>query len=426
VRIVPGASRGAAHWERMNASLLPAPAVPGHRLGPDWLPGPARAELGRTPFGLYVHVPFCATRCGYCDFNTYTSDELGPGANRAEYAGTAIAELRAAARVLGPEPPTVSTVFVGGGTPTLLPAEDLGAVLAAVRELFPVAPDAEVTTEANPESVTPASLARLRAAGFTRISLGMQSAAEHVLAVLDRRHTPGRAVEAAREARAAGFEHVNLDLIYGTPGETDADWAASLDAVLAAPVDHVSAYALIVEEGTRLARRVARGELPMTDDDVLADRYVQADTTLRAAGFDWYEVSNWARSAAARCRHNELYWANAHWWGVGPGAHSHVGGVRWWNVKHPAAYADRLARGESPAADREVLTEGDRALETVMLGLRLREGLALSALGPAGRARAADAVARGLLEPGAHEAGRAVLTDRGRLLADAVVRDLTD
>jgi oxygen-independent coproporphyrinogen-3 oxidase len=390
------------------------------------LPAGAREGLSGTPFGLYVHVPFCATRCGYCDFNTYTSDELGPGANRAEYAGTVIAELRRAAATLGPDLPTVETVFVGGGTPTLLPADDLAAVLGAVRDLFPVARDVEVTTEANPETVTPAGLARLRAAGFTRISLGMQSAAEHVLAVLDRRHTPGRAAEAAREAAAAGFEHVNLDLIYGTPGETDADWAASLDAVLAAPVDHVSAYALIVEEGTRLARRISRGELPMPDDDVLADRYEQADATLRTAGFDWYEVSNWARGEGARCRHNELYWANANWWGVGPGAHSHVGGLRWWNVKHPAAYAGRLAAGESPAQDAELLGDDDRALETIMLGLRLRDGLPLTALSPAGRARAAAAVGSGLLEPAAHAGGRAVLTDRGRLLADAVVRDLTD
>src|SRR4051812_954865 len=330
------------------------PALPTDRA---MLPESAREGLGTTPFGLYVHVPFCATRCGYCDFNTYTSDELGPGANRAEYAGTAIAELRRAAETLGPDQPTVSTVFVGGGTPTLLPADDLASVLAAARDLFPFADDIEVTTEANPESVTPSSLARLREAGFTRISLGMQSAAEHVLAVLDRRHTPGRAVEAAHEARAAGFEHVNLDLIYGTPGESDADWAASLAAVLAAPVDHVSAYALIVEEGTRLARRIRRGELPMPDDDVLADRYVAADATLRANGFDWYEVSNWATSGAARCRHNELYWANANWWGIGPGAHSHVGGLRWWNVKHPAAYADRLQAGQSPAQDAELLSD---------------------------------------------------------------------
>jgi len=390
------------------------------------LPASAREGLAGTPFGLYVHVPFCATRCGYCDFNTYTSDELGPGANRAEYAGTAIAELRRAAETLGPDLPTVSTVFVGGGTPTLLPADDLAAVLAEVRRLFPVADDIEVTTEANPETVDRGYLSRLREAGFTRVSLGMQSAAEHVLAVLDRRHTPGRAVEAAREAYAAGFEHVNLDLIYGTPGETDADWAASLDAVLSGPVDHVSAYALIVEEGTRLARRIRNGELPMPDDDVLADRSEQADAILRGAGFDWYEVSNWATSDAARCRHNELYWANANWWGVGPGAHSHVGGLRWWNVKHPAAYADRLTAGLSPAQDAELLTDADRALETVMLGLRLREGLPLGLLSEVGRSRAADSVARGLLDPAAHEAGRAVLTDRGRLLADAVVRDLTD
>jgi oxygen-independent coproporphyrinogen-3 oxidase len=404
-------------------TVLPLPETPARAFE---LPDSAREGLATTPFGLYVHVPFCATRCGYCDFNTYTSDELGPGANRAEYAGTAIAELRRAARTLGPGLPAVRTVFVGGGTPTLLPAGDLAAVLAEIHRLFPVADDVEVTTEANPETVTPAYLDRLRAAGYTRVSLGMQSAAEHVLAVLDRRHTPGRAVEAAREAAAAGFAHVNLDLIYGTPGETDGDWAASLDAVLAAPVDHVSAYALIVEEGTRLARRIARGELPMPDDDVLADRYEQADRTLRQAGFDWYEVSNWARGVAARCRHNELYWANANWWGVGPGAHSHVGGLRWWNVKHPAAYADRLARGESPAQDAELLDPQDRALEAVMLGLRLRDGLPLTRLSPAGRRRAAAAVASGLLEPGPHVAGRAVLTDRGRLLADAVVRDLTD
>ncbi len=328
--------------------------------------------------------------------------------------------------MLGPEPPEISTVFVGGGTPTLLPASDLVAVLDRARELFPVAADVEVTTEANPESVTPESLAVLRAGGFTRISLGMQSAAPHVLAVLDRRHTPGRAAAAAREARAAGFEHVNLDLIYGAPGETDADWDLSLQAVLDAPVDHVSAYALIVEQGTKLARRVARGELPMPDDDVLADRYEQADRVLRGAGMEWYEVSNWATDRGARCRHNELYWANAHWWGIGPGAHSHVGGLRWWNVKHPAAYAARLAAGEHPAAGAERLTAEDVALETVMLGLRLRDGLALTALSDAGRARAADAVARGLLEPDAHAAGRAVLTDPGRLLADALVRDLTD
>ncbi|PZM89156.1 MAG: coproporphyrinogen III oxidase, partial [Actinobacteria bacterium] len=264
----------------------------------------------------------------------------------------------------------------------------------------------------------------LRAAGFTRISLGMQSVAPTVLAVLERRHTPGRAAEAAREARDAGFPHVNLDLIYGTPGETEEDFARSLAAAIDAGVDHVSAYALIVEEGTRLAARIRRGELPYPSDDVAADRYLAADATLTAAGFSWYEVSNWATSPEARCRHNLLYWTGGDWWGLGPGAHSHVGGVRWWNVKHPAAYASRLAAGVSPGAGRELLTPAERHMEEVMLRLRLASGLPLSVLDETGRAGAARALADGLLERRAYEAGRAVLTLRGRLLADAVVRDL--
>jgi putative oxygen-independent coproporphyrinogen III oxidase len=393
------------------------------------LPGSALDRLGERGFGVYVHVPFCASRCGYCDFNTYTPGELG-GAGRTDadsWLEAALAEIDLAGTVLGRAPsglPRVDTVFVGGGTPTLLPPGHLARVLAAVDTVFGLAAGAEVTTEANPESVDPVSLAALRAAGFTRISLGMQSARPHVLAVLDRRHTPGRAVHAAEEARAAGFAHVNLDLIYGTPGETDEDWAASLDAVVRAGVDHVSAYALIVEEGTRLARQVARGVLPAPDDDVLADRYLRADATLAAAGLHWYEVSNWATDEAARCRHNELYWRSADWWGVGPGAHSHVGGVRWWNVRHPARYADRLAAKNSPAQAREVLAAEDRRVEDVLLRLRLVDGLPLAVLDDAGRAAAARAVTDGLLAGEAHRGGLAVLTQRGRLLADAVVRAL--
>ena len=385
--------------------------------------------MGKRPFGFYVHVPFCASRCGYCDFNTYTPAELD-GSGRSDgdsWLDAALAEVALAGAVLGAAPaglPRVETVFVGGGTPTLLPPGHLTRVLDKIDDVFGLTADAEVTTEANPESVDPASLARLRAAGFTRVSLGMQSAAQHVLAVLDRRHTPGRAVQAAQEVRAAGFEHVNLDLIYGTPGETDEDWAASLDAVVAAGVDHVSAYALIVEDGTRLARQVSRGVIPAPDDDVLADRYLAADARLSAAGLDWYEVSNWAADGAARCRHNELYWRSDDWWGVGPGAHSHVGGVRWWNVRHPARYADRLAGKASPAQAREVLGAEDRRVEDVLLRLRLVDGLPLGVLDAPGRAAAAQAVTDGLLQPSAHEAGRAVLTQRGRLLADAVVRAL--
>src|SRR5215813_8959758 len=282
------------------------------------LPGSARAGLGERPFGLYVHVPFCATRCGYCDFNTYTAAELGagPGATSpASYPDQAIAEIRFARRVLagaerGVNLP-VSTVFFGDGTPTLLPPSALGAVLRAIDAEFGLAPGAEVTTEANPESVDEASLSELRAQGLTRVSFGMQSAVPSVLAVLDRVHRPGRPAQCAAWARAAGFEHVSLDLIYGAPGESDADWRRSLDAAVAAGPDHVSAYALTVEAGTRLAARVRRGELAAPDDEVLAERYLVADEVLTAAGFGWYEISNWAaggNQGRSRCAHNMLYW----------------------------------------------------------------------------------------------------------------------
>jgi oxygen-independent coproporphyrinogen-3 oxidase len=372
------------------------------------------------PFGVYLHVPFCTTRCGYCDFNTYTAAEAG-GASPAAYVDAALAELRLAAHVLGSDR-AAQTVFVGGGTPTLLGPEQLGRLLDGVRTELGLAPDAEVTTEANPDSVTAADLEALRASGFTRVSLGMQSAVPHVLALLDRKHTPGRSVAAAREAAAAGFEHVSLDLIYGTPGESELDWRSSLDAVLDAPVDHVSAYALVVEQGTSLARRVERDEIDAPDDDVLADRYLAADEALATAGLQWYEISNWARGPAAECRHNRLYWSGSDWWGIGPGAHSHVGGVRWWNVRHPRAYAARLAAGRSPGEGREILDTAAVELERVLLGIRVREGLPLEGLD-------ADAVLRlvttGLLDRAAAGAGRAVLTLRGRLLADAVTRDLT-
>jgi putative oxygen-independent coproporphyrinogen III oxidase len=401
---------------------------------PDGEPLPADGTLPRTalegaadrPLGFYLHVPYCATRCGYCDFNTYTAAELG-GTSRDDYAATLTEEIRLARKVLGDDPRQVETVFVGGGTPTLLPAADLAAMLGAIRDEFGLAPDAEITTEANPESVGPAYLAALREGGFNRISFGMQSARPHILRILDRTHTPGRPEACVAEARAAGFEHVNLDLIYGTPGESDDDWRASLDAALGAGPDHVSAYALIVEEGTQLARRIRRGEIPPTDDDTHADRYLIAEERLSAAGYAWYEVSNWATDPAARCRHNELYWTGADWWGAGPGAHSHVGGVRWWNVKHPAAYAQALAEGRTPGAGRELLSPEDRRVERILLELRLSAGCPLEILAPAGRRAADRAVRDGLLEAGPYrDEGRAVLTLRGRLLADAVVRDLVD
>ncbi len=386
------------------------------------LPLSALRELhDGTAFGIYVHVPFCTTRCGYCDFNTYTARELGGGGAQQTYPAVVLDEVALAARVLDGAAPPVDTVFFGGGTPTLLDPTDLGRMLDGIDKAFGLVPDAEVTIEANPESVSPESLRALRRAGFNRISLGMQSVAPHVLALLDRQHTPGRAIAAAQEANDAGFTHVNLDLIYATPGERPEDFEASLDAAISAGVDHVSAYSLIVEDGTRFAARVRRGEIPDTDDDVAADRYLIADERLAAAGFAWYEVSNWARSPKDACRHNLGYWRGGHWWGFGPGAHSHVGGVRWWNVKHPTAYAARLGEATSPAYARESLTPEDRHVEDVMLRLRLAEGLPLETLAPAERAAADTAVADGRLR---YAGGRAVLTLRGRLLADGVIRDL--
>lgn len=390
------------------------------------LPDTALAGLGTRPFGMYVHVPFCATRCGYCDFNTYTAAELGPGASRREYAGVAAREVRLARQVLGDVDLPVSTVFFGGGTPTLLEPRELATVLDAIRAEFGLLPGAEVTTEANPDSVDAHALAGLADAGFNRISFGMQSVVPHVLRTLDRTHDPERMGEVLHGARDAGFAGVNLDLIYGTPGESAADWQASLDAALALRPDHVSAYALIVEQGTRLAARVRRGEIPAPDDDEMADRYTQADDTLGRAGLTWYEVSNWATSTAARSRHNLLYWTGADWWGVGPGAHSHVGGTRWWNVRHPRAYAAALGGQRSPAAGREVLGRGERRMERIMLGLRIADGLSLDELSTVARAAARRALTDGLLEPPAYRDGRLVLTLRGRLLADAVVRDLVD
>jgi len=389
------------------------------------LPESAIAEYGRRPFGVYVHVPFCRARCGYCDFNTYTATELGGGASQAAYPALVGQEIALAARVLPATPATISTVFFGGGTPTLLPPGQLGGILKALDDAFGLAEDAEITTEANPETVDAATLEQLRTEGINRVSFGMQSSVPHVLSTLDRVHEPGRPQQCARWARAAGFEHVSLDLIYGTPGESDDDWRCSLDAAIEAGPDHISAYALIVEEGTRLAAKVRRGELRPPDDDAMADRYLIADDVLSEAGLSWYEISNWATGDKARCRHNMLYWTGGDWWGFGPGAHSHVGGTRWWNVRHPSAYAERLAAGRSPAQAREVLTAAERRMEDIMLRTRLADGAPLSVLSATALSAAERSVASALLDPSAFADGRLVLTRQGRLLADAVIRDLT-
>jgi oxygen-independent coproporphyrinogen-3 oxidase len=343
------------------------------------------------------------------------------GANPDSWLTALRAELALAADRLG-STPVVDTVFVGGGTPSMLGGPGLASVLDAVRNHFALAVDAEVTTEANPESTSPQLFEHLRTTGFTRVSLGMQSVAPHVLAVLDRVHSPGRALDAAHDARAAGFEHVNLDLIYGTPGETDDDLLRSVDAAIEAQVDHVSAYALVVEDGTALARRVRRGEVRTPDNDELAHRYELIDARLSAVGLGWYEVSNWCLPGG-ECRHNVGYWNGGEWWGAGPGAHGYVGATRWWNMKHPNTYAQALADGLLPVADFELLDSGALHTEDVMLRVRLRDGLPLAALSQAERRRAQTVIEDGLLT---RDGDRLILTDPGRLLADAVVRSLLD
>ncbi|MPV37200.1 radical SAM family heme chaperone HemW [Georgenia subflava] len=424
-----------------------APALPDGETPPDdgVLPVSAAAGSAERDLGVYLHVPFCRVRCGYCDFNTYTNAELGGGANADSYADTALREIELAAGVLadprlaaaGMPARDVATVFVGGGTPTMLPVADLARMLDGVRSTWGLADGAEVTTEANPDSVDAAALEALAEAGFTRVSFGMQSAVPEVLATLDRTHDPARLPDVVRWARAAGLD-VSVDLIYGTPGESLADWRRSLDSAVALEPDHVSAYALVVEPGTKMGAQVRRGELPLPDDDDAALKYELAEEVLTAAGLGWYEVSNFARADAQdqggtprhASRHNLSYWRGHDWWGVGPGAHSHVGGVRWWNVKHPRTYAFRLEQGLSPAAGRERLEDATRELERIMLGVRLAEGIELEPgtgrVPDRQRSAVADLIGQGLIEFAPARRGRVVLTLRGRLLADAVVRALTD
>ncbi|GAA1471930.1 radical SAM family heme chaperone HemW [Corynebacterium felinum] len=367
-------------------------------------------------FGVYIHVPFCASRCGYCDFNTYTPGELGTSASPESYMQALSRELDMAAAQVGQQ---AQTVFIGGGTPSMLGADGLGKVLEMVRGSFGLAPGAEITTECNPESTSLEFFDSLLGAGFNRISLGMQSASAGVLRVLERAHTPGRAFAAVREAKAAGFTHVNLDMIYGTPTETDQDVRDTLEQVLDTGVDHVSAYALIVEDGTRMARKVRSGQLPAPDEDAYADRFEMIDSALLDAGYDWYEVSNWAKPGG-QCQHNLGYWRNHDWWGAGPGAHSHLDGHRFFNVKHPRTYADAVAAEKLPIKESEWLSEWERHEEKVMLGLRLKEGL------PAADFSESElAVAQGFADRGLLEVGKTVaLTSMGRLLADGMIADI--
>ncbi|MFM6963115.1 MAG: radical SAM family heme chaperone HemW [Micrococcales bacterium] len=392
------------------------------------LPASAAIDSSSRTMHAYVHIPFCRVRCGYCDFNTYTSTELR-GVTQNSFLGDLNCEIELAGRVLtdaGIAGREFASVFFGGGTPTQLAASELVEVLSRLRDRFGISSGAEVTTEANPDNVDDEYLEVLASGGFTRISLGMQSAVPEVLAVLDRTHNPANVAKAVAAAKRAGLQ-VSVDLIYGTPGETIDQWRESVEAAIVLDVDHISAYSLIVEPGTKLARQIRGGELPEPDEDEQAEKYELADSLLKAAGFNWYEVSNWSRSATTRSKHNLAYWQSNDWWGFGPGAHSHIGGTRWWNVKHPATYAQKLLAGESPALAREVLDDRTRQVERVLLELRIREGVSLElvkALNQDAAKPLSQFVADGLLDGRALLGGRVVLTDAGRLLADAIVREL--
>lgn len=389
---------------------------------PDSIPAPADGSLSnpdvRDGFGAYVHIPFCQVRCGYCDFNTYSNLDFGPGASVGDYETSVFAEIDLAARVLNAG--QLTSVFFGGGTPTMLSAPQLVAILQRLRETFGIVDGAEVSTEANPETVTFDSLKLLRDGGFTRFSFGMQSAVPHVLKTLDRLHTPGQVERVVEWANELGVEY-SLDLIYGTPGESLGDWKASLDTAIALAPNHISAYGLTIEEGTKMGVQLRRGEITEPDPDELADKYLIAEEKLSGAGYQWYEVSNWARPGH-HSRHNLAYWQNSNWWGFGPGAHSHINGTRFWNVKHPLAYAQKLAAKTSPVAAREILTDGERREERIMLGVRLREGIEVPA--ETSPQTVAELIADGLIEPAQALRGRVVLTTTGRLLADTVIRAL--
>jgi len=374
-------------------------------------------------FHGYVHVPFCKVRCGYCDFNTYTATELN-GYPQSSFLSHLLAEISLAKASLGSR--ELKTVFFGGGTPTLLPAVELVQALKHLRDAFGISQNAEITTEANPDTVDEDYLRDLLAGGFNRISFGMQSAVPEVLETLERTHNPVAVAENVAIANRLGFK-TSVDLIYGAPGETMSQWQTSVEAALAMNPEHISAYALIVEPATKLARQIRAGEKPEPDEDLQADKYEWLDHRLSEAGYSWYELSNWSRSKEGSSKHNIAYWEGQDWWGFGPGAHSHVSGKRWSNVKHPTTYAKLLGEGVSPSQDGETLSELARLEERAMLELRLSSGLDLAviqALNPEYSKSVAELVATELIEGIPAIQGQAVLTLKGRLLADFVLRKL--
>lgn len=395
------------------------------------LPSQAATGVDSRSFHAYVHVPFCRVRCGYCDFNTYTATELD-GAPQSNYAETLIKEISFSVAALngsGVASRKLKSAFFGGGTPTQLPAADLVKILSALKSSFGLEDGAEVTTEANPDNVDFEYLSELREGGFNRVSFGMQSAVPSVLKTLERTHKPENLPLVVTAAKQAGLA-TSVDLIYGAPGETLKEWQTSLAAAIALDPDHISAYSLIVEDGTKLARQIRSGQLSEPDEDLQADKYELAEEMLNAAGYAWYEVSNWAKvsdSEDNRSAHNISYWQSQDWWGYGPGAHSHVGGVRWWNVKHPSAYSGKLSEGVSPAAGRETLTDRTRLEERILLEIRVESGLSVEQVklvNPDMGKLIAGFIADELVDPAAAIRGTLRLTLKGRLLADSLVRQI--
>ena len=375
---------------------------------------------------FYIHIPYCVKRCGYCDFNTYTPSELKITEGLAQishsYIDLLLMEIKAAKEQVG-QSANVPSIFFGGGTPSLMQPDDIGRVISTIKSEFALLPDAEITMECNPDTVTKESLAAFRAIGVNRVSFGMQSAVKHVLATLDRTHNPENLLQVTTWAKEVGFSEISVDLIYGTPGESLADWQASIDSALALPITHISAYALIIEEGTKLAAQIKRGEVAQVDDDLTAEKYLVADKEFSAAGFEWYELSNWAKSGSLS-KHNLAYWLGDNWWGAGPGAHSHLNGKRFWNVKHPNLYKERVLANQSPVADSEVLEELQIESERLMLSLRLPSGVDKKSLNELQLAELSSYVESGHLDQANWNQGRATLTLDGRLIADRILRQI--
>jgi putative oxygen-independent coproporphyrinogen III oxidase len=375
---------------------------------------------------FYIHIPYCIKRCGYCDFNTYTPAELQITSELKDisnsYIDLLISEIKSARIEVG-ESAVIPSIFFGGGTPSLMEASDIGRVISTIKDQFNLAKDAEITLETNPDTVTKEKLAQFLAAGVNRLSFGMQSAVPHVLATLDRTHNPDNLPQVTKWAKEVGFKEISVDLIYGTPGESKEDWQRSIDAALSLPITHISAYALIVEEGTKLAAQIKRGEVANVDDDLSADKYIMADQAFTSAGFNWYELSNWAKPNS-ESRHNIFYWLGKNWWGAGPGAHSHLNGRRFWNVKHPNLYKERIIKGESAVAEFENLESVQIESERLMLSIRLPSGVEKSTLNDKQILDLAGYVESGHLDQANWNLGRATLTLDGRLIADRILREM--